>query len=51
VREAVGKLPGAEFGLPREVELKGLQGSHTVYAVSASDSPALESAEDRSGQA
>lgn len=33
VREAVGKLPGAEFGLPREVELKGLQGSHTVYAV------------------
>ncbi|MCV7354100.1 adenylate/guanylate cyclase domain-containing protein [Mycolicibacterium fluoranthenivorans] len=51
VREAVGKLPGAEFGPPREVELKGLQGSHTVYAVSASDSPALESAEEQSGRA
>lgn len=51
VREAVGKLPGAEFGPPREVELKGLQGSHTVYAVSASDSPALERTEEQSGRA
>jgi adenylate cyclase len=33
VHDAVGGLAGIEFGAPREVELKGLQGTHTVYAV------------------
>ena len=33
VHEAVGGLAGYRFGPPREVELKGLQGTHMVYAV------------------
>ena len=33
VRDAIVGLAGIEFGPPREVELKGLQGTHTVYAV------------------
>jgi adenylate cyclase len=51
VRQAVGKLPGAEFGLPRDVELKGLQGKHTVYAVAGVDTPALEGVRDQAEQA
>ena len=33
VHDAVDALAGIGFGPPREVELKGLQGTHTVYAV------------------
>ena len=33
VHDVVGGLSGVQFGPPREVELKGLQGSHTVYSV------------------
>ncbi|HEX7827261.1 MAG TPA: adenylate/guanylate cyclase domain-containing protein [Mycobacterium sp.] len=33
VRDAVVGLTAIELGAPREVELKGLQGTHTVYAV------------------
>jgi adenylate cyclase len=33
VHDAVDGLAGIRFGPPREVELKGLQGTHTVYAV------------------
>jgi adenylate cyclase len=33
VRDGVVGLAGIEFGSPREVELKGFQGTHTVYAV------------------
>jgi class 3 adenylate cyclase len=36
VHDAVDGL-GFRFGPPREVELKGLQGTHTVYAVQASE--------------
>jgi class 3 adenylate cyclase len=36
VREAIGDLPGVDFGTPREVELRGLQGSHNLYAIKAS---------------
>lgn len=34
VREAVGDLDDIEFGAPREVELKGLRGVHTLTPVS-----------------
>lgn len=33
VREAVDGVPEIEFGEPREVELKGFQGSHNLYPV------------------
>lgn len=33
VRDVVDGLAGIAFGPPREVELKGFQGTHTVYAV------------------
>ncbi len=33
VHDAVDGLAGIRFGPPREVELKGLQGTHTVYAI------------------
>jgi hypothetical protein len=32
VHDAVDGL-GIRFGAPRDVELKGLQGTHTLYAV------------------
>ena len=38
VHDAVDALPGIRFGAPREVELRGLQGTYTVYAVT--DGPA-----------
>ena len=34
VRDAVAELDGIEFGAPREVELKGLRGVHTLTPVS-----------------
>jgi class 3 adenylate cyclase len=37
VRHAIDGLAGIRFGPPREVELKGLQGAHTVYAVARAD--------------
>jgi hypothetical protein len=33
VHDGVGSNAGIRFGPPREVELKGFQGTHTVYAV------------------
>jgi class 3 adenylate cyclase len=36
VHDAVDGL-GIRFGPPRDVELKGLQGTHTVYAVEFSE--------------
>jgi adenylate cyclase len=33
VRDAIGKLDGIEVGDPREVELKGLRGTHNLYPV------------------
>lgn len=33
VREAVDGLPGINLCAPREAELKGLQGTHQLYAV------------------
>lgn len=47
VYHAVGKMAGAEFGLPRDVELKGLQGRHTVYAV-RTDNRSLEAIRSKS---
>lgn len=38
VREAVGELDDVEFGTPDEVQLKGLPGVQTVYAVAAAPS-------------
>lgn len=38
VHDAVGGL-GIRFGPPRGVELKGLQGTHTLYAVEQGESP------------
>ncbi|MCV7213465.1 adenylate/guanylate cyclase domain-containing protein [Mycolicibacterium canariasense] len=40
VHEAVQGLPGIGFGPPRDVELKGLQGRHTVYPVTIEEAPA-----------
>jgi class 3 adenylate cyclase len=37
VRDAIGELDGVQVGVPREVELKGLRGTHNLY-------PILESA-------
>jgi adenylate cyclase len=37
VRDAVDGRPDIEFCPPREVELKGLQGTHNLYAVKVSD--------------
>jgi adenylate cyclase len=36
VREAIDGLPNIELCTPREVELRGLQGSHNLYAVKVS---------------
>jgi adenylate cyclase len=33
VRDAIGELDGIEVGDPREVELKGLRGTHNLYPV------------------
>jgi adenylate cyclase len=33
VREAIGELDGLQVGQPREVELKGLRGTHNLYPV------------------
>jgi class 3 adenylate cyclase len=49
LRQLVESSVGASmFGEPREVELKGLSGSHTVYAV-ATQSPRLAGGATRSG--
>lgn len=40
VRDAVYDLPDIELDMPREVELKGLQGKHNLYAVNVSDGSA-----------
>jgi adenylate cyclase len=37
VHDVVDGLAGIRFGPPREVELKGFQGTHTVYAVIETD--------------
>lgn len=37
VRDAVDGAAGIEFGAPRAAELKGLQGTHSVYAVTIPD--------------
>lgn len=37
VRDAIDGLPDIELCTPRVVELKGLQGSHNLYAVKVSD--------------
>jgi adenylate cyclase len=34
VRDAIGELPDIQFSAPREVELKGLRGTHKVFLVS-----------------
>ncbi|MDV3126450.1 adenylate/guanylate cyclase domain-containing protein [Mycobacterium sp. 21AC1] len=39
VHEAVAGLAGVRFGPPRDVELKGLQGTHMLYEVDGSESP------------
>jgi class 3 adenylate cyclase len=36
VRDAIDGLPDIELCTPREVELKGPQGSHNLYAVEVS---------------
>jgi hypothetical protein len=33
VREAIEKAPDIELGIPREVELKGIRGTHALYPV------------------
>ena len=33
VRDAIERMPDIQLGAPREVELKGLRGSHKVYPV------------------
>jgi class 3 adenylate cyclase len=38
VHDAVGGID-IRFGPPRDVELKGLQGTHTLYAVEQGESP------------
>jgi class 3 adenylate cyclase len=39
VHQAVDGVPDIGFGPPREVELKGLQGRHTVYPVTIDEAP------------
>jgi class 3 adenylate cyclase len=36
VREAIEKAPDIELGIPREVELKGIRGTHALYPVALS---------------
>jgi hypothetical protein len=36
VRDAIGDLAGVDFGMPREVELRGLQGTHNLSTARAS---------------
>jgi adenylate cyclase len=33
VRHAIGELDGIQVGAPREVELKGLRGTHNLYPI------------------
>jgi adenylate cyclase len=45
VRDAIGELPDIQFSAPREVELKGLRGTHKVFLVSpisAADGPSVK---------
>ncbi len=37
VRDAIDGLPDIELCAPREVELKGLQGSHNLYPIKVSN--------------
>ncbi len=44
VHQAVQGLPGIGFGPSRDVELKGLQGRHTVYPVTIEDAAPIRAA-------